>query len=99
MRSRVALADQVRQVAAVVDVGVAEDDGVERGGGEGEVDVGTAAFLAEAGGAAVEQDALAAGLDQVHGTTDSLGGAEEGHGGAARGWNNHTPIIPAAPVS
>src|SRR5205823_14833603 len=62
----VTLADQVGQVAAVVDVGVAEDDGVQGRGVKGEVGVAFAGLAARAQvQAAVHQDAAAAGLDKV----------------------------------
>ena len=61
------LADERRQVAAVVDVGVAEDDRVDLVGVEREVAVALPGLLAAAlVQAAVEQDLVVADFEQVH---------------------------------
>jgi hypothetical protein len=95
------VADEVGQVAAVVDVGVAEHDRVDAGRGEREARAAGAGLppLA-AGGAAVEEDSLATNLDQMHGAGDGLSGAPEGYGrvrSAAVGVRDHNPIVPRRP--
>jgi hypothetical protein len=71
-------AEQRGEVAAVVDVGVGEDDGVDVGGVKGEVAVTLEALLALAlGEAAVKQELAAADFQQVHGAGDGAGGAEK----------------------
>src|SRR5258708_3355355 len=76
-----ALANKVNEVAAMIDVSVAEDDGIDSIGREGEIDVDTATALAETGRAAIQQDAFTAGLDEMHGAGNTLCSAEEGQGG------------------
>lgn len=64
------------EIAAVVDVGVREDDGVNVATVKGKIAVAlfgfTAAALVEA---AIEQDALTVQLEDVHGTGDCFGGS------------------------
>jgi len=65
--------DEVGKVAGVVDVGVAEDDGIDGARVEGEVAVALEGFFARAlVEAAFEQDSAAVDLDQVHGAGDGL---------------------------
>jgi len=85
----VAPAGEVGQVARVVDVGVAEDDGVELGGFEGEVLVDVVGFFAVAlVESAVEEDAFAVDFDEVAGSGGGAGGAVEGdvHAGGGCPW-------------
>jgi hypothetical protein len=73
-----ALLDQVRQVAAVVDVGVAEDDRLQLGGRDGEVAVGLSRLAAMAlVQAAIDGQPTPAGLDVVHRARDLPGGPVE----------------------
>ena len=63
--------DQQRHPAHMVDVGVAQHHGVQRAGIEGKgVFVARFGFAAALDQAAVQQDAPAGGLDQVHGPGD-----------------------------
>jgi hypothetical protein len=76
-----ALADQVGQVAAVVDVGVAEQDGVDVRRAEGEGLVAPVTFGSGAEDQpTVEQEPQAAGLDQVHRPGHLAGCPPEGDG-------------------
>jgi len=69
---------EVREVAGVVDVGVGEDNGVDFGGGEGEVFIALGGFRAAALiHAAIEEEAPDAGLNLVHGAGDGARGAAE----------------------
>ncbi len=62
----------------MVDVGVAEDDGVEFGGVEGEAAVALAGLVARAAvQPAVQQDTMAARVEQVHGPGDAASGPPE----------------------
>ena len=77
--SAVALAGEVGEIPAVVDVGVGEDHGGEVGRVEGEMFVAVVGFLAvPLVKPAVEQDALAIDLDEVLGAGGGAGGAVEG---------------------
>ena len=79
------LADERRQVAAVVDVGVAEDDRVDLVRVEREVAVPLPGFLAAAlVQPAVEQDLVVADFEQVHGPGDAAGRPPEGEGRLGR---------------
>src|SRR5947207_2821332 len=85
------LADKIGQVAAVIDVGMAEDNGIERRRLKGEVNFGARTPFAETSGAAIQKDAFAAGLDKVHRTGNGLSGTEEGYQrGAVGGVHDHT---------
>src|SRR5262249_14766295 len=97
-----ALADERREVAAVVDVGVAEDDGVDLVRVEREVAVPLPGLLAAAlVQAAVEQDLVVADLQQVHRAGHAAGGPPEGEGrlghgsGGGRACRFHRSILPA----
>ena len=75
------LADERRQVAAVVDVGVAEDDRVDLVRVKREVAVALPGFLAAAlVQPAVEQDLVVADFEQVHRPGDAAGRPPEGEG-------------------
>ena len=77
-----AVLDEAGEVADVVDVGVGEDDGVDGGGLDGEgVPVLEAVFLGALEEAAIDEDAAAAGFEEVAGAGDGAGGAEEAEGG------------------
>ena len=80
-----ALPDERRQVAAVVHMGVGEDDRLDVGGTEREVAVALEGLLAVAlEGSAVEEEAMAVPVHEVHGAGGGLSGAEEleiQHGG------------------
>ena len=68
--------DHRRQIAAVVDMRVRKDDGVDGGSVEGQMAVLLVRLFAPALiETAIEQNPLAAGLYQVHGPGDSPGGA------------------------
>lgn len=83
--SAVAPAGEVGEIARVVDVGVAEDDGVELGGFEGEVFVDVVGFFAVAlVESAVQQDAFAVDFDEVAGSGGGAGGTVEGDVHAGR---------------
>src|SRR2546429_6386660 len=74
----VTLAAEVRQIAAVVDVRVAEDDGIQRLGVEGKVAVpldGFVAFALEQ--SALEQEPLPVYFEKEHRAGRGAGGAEE----------------------
>src|SRR5207248_11224404 len=75
-----ALADEVGQVAAVVDVGVAEYDRIHVTRVKGKLRRGLR-FRPPAGGeAAVQQNCAAGGFDQVHRAGYGPGGAPKGDG-------------------
>ena len=81
-RSVEALLDQIGQVAAVVDVGMAEQHRVDVAGPEGKFLVANAALGAMAlEQSAVQQQRLAAGVNLVHRAGDGAGGTPEGDGG------------------
>ena len=80
-----ALADERRQVAAVVDVGVAEDDRVDLVRVEREVAVALPGFFAAAlVQPAVEQDLVVADFEQVHRPGDAAGRPPEREGRLGR---------------
>ncbi len=85
-RSTEAAAHDQRQVSHVVDVRVADDDGVQGRGIEGRLrPVALAQALLALEQAAVEQDGLTAVPHQVLGARDRAGGTEELDGGG--GWH------------
>ena len=80
------LSRQRGQVAAMVDVGVAEDDGVDLVRMEGEVAVALPGLLAAAlVQSAVEEDFVVADLQQVHRTGHAAGRPPEGECRLGRG--------------
>src|ERR1019366_8143946 len=67
------LANQVRQVAAMINVGMAQEDGVDIGGREGEMEVALVDLLATAEHqAAVEEDSRVGGFQEMHRAGDRL---------------------------
>src|SRR5262249_33406564 len=81
-----ALPDEVGQVAAVIDVRVAQDEGIYLSGAEWKMAVALARLVAFAlVEAAVEQHTAAGGLDQVHRAGNRAGGAPE----SDREWCSH----------
>src|SRR5262249_39325507 len=83
------LPHQVGQVAAVVDVRVAEDDRGDLLRGEGEVEVALPRFgAAPLVEAAVQQHLLAAHMDKVHRAGDGARGTPEGDGRRSD-WRAH----------
>src|SRR5262249_41494572 len=81
----------------VVDVGVAEHDGVELPGVEGERVAVRVGVMVGPFQAAVQEDLLAAGLDQVHGAGYGPGGTPGSNGDprpSLHGKGTHTTIVP-----
>ena len=73
--------DQPRQVAAMVEVRVGEDDGVDRGGVDRQrLPVALAQLLETLKQPAVDEDAMAVHLEQVLRAGHGAGGAEERQG-------------------
>src|SRR5262249_17105681 len=87
--AREALADELGEIAAVVAVGVAEHDRVKGGRLKGEAGAASAGQASLAPNrAAVQEEAITADLDQMHGAGDGLSSTPERYGrilGAARG--------------
>ena len=79
------LGDEPWQVAAVIDVGVSQDDGVKAPGGNGQrLPVAIPQFLEPLEQPGIDQDTVRARLEQVFRPCDGPRGAEEG-----QGWHPH----------
>src|SRR5262249_21156022 len=101
-RAGEALLDEVGQVAAVVDVRVAEQDGVDVARAERELRIAAAALGPVAlEQPAVQQQRLPAGVHPVHGAGDGAGGAPEGDGQPARrlAFPGHPFIVGRLPLT
>ena len=76
--AREALLDQGRKIAGVVQMGMGEQHRIDRGRLDGKLrPVALAQLLVALEQAAIDQDALASGLDQVTRTGDGAGGTEK----------------------
>ena len=85
-RPREALADEIGQVAAVVDMGMAEQHRIDIRRRERELPIAFVHFLAlPEHQPAIEQDACIGGFDEVHRAGDGLGGAVKGDADSRNG--------------
>jgi len=75
------LGNQAREVSAVVEVRMGQDDGVDGSGGDGQgLPVAKPQFLQSLEEPAVHEDAVIARVDEVFGPCDRSGGPQESQG-------------------